>query len=205
MFFIEGLAEPTKVEDMSKLRSIASRVRAEAVKYKNGGKAGNQNCLFCTWSVELQCRGINMLPRPVYSPRDTIFNIDGSSFVTGTHRMSITSKKDVIEKALNAGSGSRFYAHVNWKGSSGGHEFILTCVGARVYVVDGQDGTVEEVTTDKKSAYFDNINYSNSYIRRTDTATLNQKILKYNDKKYIIPWDDVADVEFLKNELGQNA
>ena len=146
-----------------------------------------------------------MLPRPVYSPRDTIFNIDACNFIRGTHKLSVKDKQDVISKVLKAGSGSRFYTHVNWKGSSGGHEFILTNINDSVYVVDGQVGLVEEVRADKKSSYFDDVNYSNSFIRRTDTATLNESILKYNDKKYIVKWDDVADPEFLKNELGQDS
>ena len=42
---------------------------------------GNQNCLLCTWCAEAQFRNINILPRPVYSPRDIIFKYTNANIV----------------------------------------------------------------------------------------------------------------------------
>ena len=200
---ITALQETAKITSLDRLKEIVKSIKAEVDKYKKGGKAGNQNCMLCTWCVELQCRGRKDLPRPVYSPRDVIFDLEGYEFLTNKSKISIKNKQNVIDTVLKAGEGSRFYCHVNWQGSSGGHEFILTCIDNKVYIVDGQAGSVRELKVDKKDSYFDNINYNNSFLLRSDTSGLNNNILKYNDKEYITEWDDEEDPKFLENELGQ--
>ena len=185
------------------LKSVVKSIKSEVDKYKKNGKAGNQNCMLCTWCVELQCRGRKDLPRPVYSPRDVIFKLEGYEFLTNTTKIKIKNKQNVIDIVKKAGNWARFYTHINWKNSTGGHEFILTCLEDKVYIVDGQAGSVTELKADKKCSYFDDINYDNSYLVRSDTSGLNNNILKYNDKKYITEWDDEEDPKYLKDELGQ--
>jgi hypothetical protein len=79
----------------------------------------------------------------------------------------------------------------------------LTCIDDKAYIVDGQAGMVRELRVDKKDSYFDNINYNNSFLLRSDTSGLNNNILKYNDRKYLKEWDDVEDTRYLRDELGQ--
>jgi hypothetical protein len=201
--FYGVINESGKVTSIDQLKQIVEAIRAEVDKYKDGGKAGNQNCMLCTWCVELQCRGRKDLPRPVYSPRDVIFDLEGYEFLTNRSKLSIRNKQSVIDTVIKAGEGARFYCHVNWQGSQGGHEFILTCIDNKAYIVDGQAGMVRELRIDKKDSYFDNINYNNSFLLRSDTSGLNSNILKYNDKKYLKEWDDVEDTRYLKDELGQ--
>ena len=49
-------------------------------KYKKDqiNPVGNQNCLLCTWCFEARMRGLDVLPRPVYSPRDDVLDIPGN-------------------------------------------------------------------------------------------------------------------------------
>ena len=39
--------------------------------------------------------------------------------------MTINNKYDMIQKIKDSYQGSRFYTHVNWKNSTGGHEFMI--------------------------------------------------------------------------------
>ena len=83
------------VEDL-KYRNIIRDIKNEVKKYENGGPAGNQNCLLCTHSFELQCRGIQVLPRPIYSPRDPALGIEGCRIVKNAKKESFKSKKDFV-------------------------------------------------------------------------------------------------------------
>lgn len=166
-------------------------------KYASGGPSGNQNCQLCTWSMEAQFRGKNVLPRPVYSPRDIIFSMNGYDIVKNPVKESISNKDDVIRKILNGGDESRFYIHVNWKGSTGGHEFIVMNKSGQPYLVDGQAGLIQKIDSKKSSSYFDHVNYKNSYVVRMDDKELNSEILKYNSNKYITKWDWDKDIRYM--------
>lgn len=181
----------------SSAKSAASKIHAEVEKYKDGGPAGNQNCQLCTWSMEMQFRGENMLPRPVYSPRDVELSLNGYEVVKNPQKQSVKDKQDVENTVKEAGDGSRFYTHVNWKDSTGGHEFVTMNIGGDVYVVDGQAGTVSKFGSKEASHYFDNINYKNSFLVRMDDKEINRDILKYNDRKYLTEWDQKKDIQYM--------
>lgn len=178
-------------------RDKASRVHAEVEKYKKGGPAGNQNCQLCTWSMEMQFRGENMLPRPVYSPRDIELSLNGYEIVKNPIKIPIKGKDDITQKVLDAGDGARFYTHVNWRGSTGGHEFITMNIGGECYVVDGQAGIVSKIGSKAASQYFDSVNYKNSFVVRIDDKEINRDILKYNDRKYLTEWDHAKDIQYM--------
>lgn len=180
---------------INSLENIMVNINNEYEKYNEND--GNQNCMLCTWALEMQLRGNNdFLPRPVYSPRDIIFNINGYDFVKNASKISIEDKEDVINKVRKAKDGARFYCHVNWKGSNGGHEFLLLNINDEVYLADAQSNVLVKVEDDKE--YFDDINFSNSYIMRVDDKQINENILKYNDDDYIIEWNDKLDIPLLE-------
>lgn len=178
-------------------KAKAQRVFSEVQKYKNGGPAGNQNCQLCTWAMEMQFRGENVLPRPVYSPRDVELGLNGYDIVKNPKKESIKDKNDVLKRLKESGDGSRFYTHVKWAGGSGGHEFIVANFGGEPYVVDGQAGLVSKFGTKSAKEYFDKIDYASSFMVRMDDKEINRDILKYNDKKYITEWDQEKDIRYM--------
>ena len=182
-----------KIEES--LSDVASTISKEVQKYDDNGS--NQNCMLCTWATELQSRGIDFLPRPVYSPRDVIFTLNGYDIVKEPVKQSIESKEDVITQVTDAGDGARFYCHVNWADSNGGHEFILANTDGKIMIVDSQSNYINDITSD--SEYFEDINYENSFIVRLDNKEINNDILKYNDEEYITEWDDTLDGELLES------
>lgn len=186
-------------------RSIAKRIQLYT-ESKENDIVGNQNCLLCTWAFELSCRGISTNPRPVYSPRDVIFTIKGENIVKNSVKMSFTSKDDVSHIVKNAGKGARFYAHVNWNGSTGGHEFIILNHANRVYIVDPQSGYMDDINAKRSDSYFD-INYGNSYICRLDDKEINTDIIKYNNMKYLTKWNEDIDIPYMRahNMLDESA
>lgn len=179
-------------------QSVANDIRKRVVRDSSGGPAGNQNCQLCTWATEAQFRGESVLPRAVYSPRDVAFTLNGYDIVKDPVKESIQSKQDVERKVREAGDGSRFYTHVNWEESTGGHEFVVMNVKGKVVVVDSQAGLVSDITTSSGSEYFNHINYSNSFLVRMDNKELNSDILKYNDSKYTTQWDWDADIKYMR-------
>lgn len=179
-------------------QSKANLIFSETKKYSNGGPSGNQNCQLCTWSMECQLRGKDVTPRPVYSPRDVAFTMNGYDIVKNPVKTRFKSQDDVVSQIKQAGDGSRFYTHVNWKGSTGGHEFITTNIGGDVYVLDGQVGLLAKVGSKKAQSYFGDINFKKSFLVRMDDKELNEDILKYNDKKYTTKWDWKADIDYMK-------
>lgn len=187
-----------KAMSISEVSSTAKKIKDEVVKYKNGGPAGNQNCKMCTWAMEMQFRGKNVLPRPVYSPRDIEFTVNGYDIVKNPTKLSIKNKQDISNIVSKAGDGSRFYTHINFKDSVGGHEFIVANINNKVTVVDAQDGLVTPINSSKASVYTKDINYNNSFLVRMDNKEINKKVLAYNDHKYITKWDDEADIKYMK-------
>lgn len=163
--------------------------------YKDKKKpTGNQNCLLCTWCAEAQFRGINILPRPVYSPRDVIFKYTSCDIVKYHRKIYFKNKEELINKVLK---GERFYCHVNWRNSNSGHEFLLLNIDKEVYVMDAQDGLFTSINTNEGNFYFKDINYNNSFIVRTDNKILNKDILKFNDDKYILDFNEKEDIKYL--------
>lgn len=145
------------------IREKAKEVKAEVDKYKSTGQCGNQNCMLCTWAMECFFRGINELPRPVYSPRDIIFTIGGQAIVRNPTKIKFSSYNQAMQIIKDSGNGGRFYVHVNWKDSSGGHEFIAVNINQSIYVIDGQSGSVSNIESKSGKKYFEDINYSNSF------------------------------------------
>ena len=152
-----------------------------------------------TWCAEAQFRGIDVLPRPLYSPRDPALNIIGETIVKGPVRISIQNGYDgmlehLMEPTANV---ARFYCHVNWNNSTGGHEFIILKIGKQsFFIVDAQAGIVEPLSD--TGNYFNDINYANSFICRLDNRDFNKELFeKYNDPKSIVPWDGRLDIPYM--------
>lgn len=179
--------------NLKNAKNIATKIYNEVNKYRHK-KVGNQNCLLCTWTAEANFRNLTILPRPVHSPRDKIFSLNPLNIIKNPVKLSIANKEDIKQIIMKTRSDSRFYIHVNWRNSSGGHEFLLLKISNIIYVMDSQIGKVIEF--DKANKYFD-INYKNSFMCRLDGKELNTDILKYNNKKYFIEWDDDIDPKLL--------
>jgi hypothetical protein len=96
--FMELYEELSEINSDIDLESIVDIVAAEVEKYDENGS--NQNCLFSTWAVELQLRGENFLPRPVYSPRDPIFDIKGEELVVEPEVLKLAQKRMLKLKYL---------------------------------------------------------------------------------------------------------
>ena len=192
---VETADEQITVNDANR---IAALIRAQVLR-DSKPPTGNQNCQLCTWCAEAQFRGINVLPRPIYSPRDPALEIIGEGIVKNPQQNSIRDKNDVINQVTNAGGGARFYCHVNWNGSAGGHEFLLLNLEGSVHLMDAQQGFVSMISGTGAKSYFDNINYRNSYIARLDDHELNEELLReYNDPSKIIMWDPARDIPYMK-------
>ena len=155
---------------------------------------GNQNCLLCTWCAEAQFRNIDILPRPVYSPRDIIFKYVNANIVRYPRKIYFENRDELLKKVLR---GKRFYCHVNWENSSGGHEFLLLNIDNEVFIMDSQTGLFDSINCEEGNYYFDNINYKNSFIVRTDNKEINNKVLKYNDANFVLEFDEVEDLKYI--------
>ena len=162
---------------------------------------GNQNCLLCTWCAEAGFRGMNALPRPVYSPCDPIFEVIGENIVREPERIPLRGFDNLMEHLMDAQKPfARFYAHVNWIESKGGHEFLILKISANeCYVVDAQQGDVEPLTDVHK--YFVEINWDNSYICRLDNKNFNNRLFEImNDPKKTLSWDPKRDIPYMLRE-----
>ena len=180
------------------IRKAISAINAEYKKYDTVSRAGNQNCLLCTWCLEAQLRGYNVLPRPVFSPRDPIFTIDASSLINA-EKIGFRSLNELVRIIKESENYSRFYTHVNWNNSSGGHEFLLANIDGAVKVLDAQAGLYIDIESSKGHEYFDDINYQNSYIVKWSDGEIDmQKLYRYNNKAKIVRWNDAEDIAYLK-------
>jgi hypothetical protein len=183
---------------MMDIKSLALKISKEIKDKVNKDKkkpTGNQNCLLCTWCAEAQFRGINILPRPVYSPRDVIFKYIDCNIVKYHRKMYFKNKDELIKKVLK---GKRFYCHVNWKNSKGGHEFLILNIYKELYVMDPQDGLFVNIESKEGSYYFKDISYKNSFIVRTDNKEINKDMLEFNNNKYILEFNEKEDLKYLK-------
>ena len=192
-------------DDPLKWAENISKEISSQVKKDEKPPVGNQNCQLCSWCVEASFRGWIVMPRPVYSPRDPIFTVKGEDIVIGTKRERVTSFDDLDDLLRDAGrSLARWYCHVNWKDSKGGHEFIILKVTdtrntPQFFIVDAQIGKVERLSASHE--YFRDINWSTSYIARLDKYEFNRKLLeKMNNPSMIVPWDEKKDIAFMMRE-----
>lgn len=177
--FTDALFEEIEAEftlTAEELQEIADKIKAEVDAHEKDGPYGNQNCMLCTWAVELQIRGEEFLPRPVISEDDVIFEKGHYNFIKNGKEEKFDSVEELSTLIEN---GTRYYCHVNWAGSESGHEFMLINIDDTIYIVDGQAGKVVELSEDTE--YFTDINFENSYIVRVDDKELNQEILSLND------------------------
>lgn len=160
---------------------------------------GNQNCLLCTWCFEARMRGLDVLPRPVYSPRDDVLDIPGNQIVFGSHQIKLKNYTDLASEISGAGDGCRFYVHVNWKDSKGGHEFVIMRIGGKNFIIDPQQGKIEPLT--KSNAYVSDIDYDNSYIVQLSGKKFNRNLFdKWNDESTVLPWDPKKDIPYMLKE-----
>ena len=161
---------------------------------------GNQNCQLCTWCAEARYRGINALPRPIYSPRDPAFSIVGETIVANPVKQKIHNQRQVVETVRGAVD-SRWYVHVNWKDSTGGHEFLMINIKDYAYIMDAQAGMLKELDeTDSTNSYFRDINYANSYMVRLDTKKFNTELfMSTNDPSKVLPWKNSLDIPYMRD------
>lgn len=179
---------------------IAKRIKAQVEK-DSKEPTGNQNCLLCTWCAEIGFRGVNKNPRPVYSPCDPIFKVHGENIVRDPMKIIPRGYDNLLEHLADVSQPfARFYVHVNWKGSRGGHEFLLLkVVDAEYYIVDAQAGKVDKLSDTHK--YFTDINWENSYLCRLDNKNFNRKLFDtMNDPKMTLPWDPKRDIPYMLRE-----
>lgn len=188
---------------ISELRKIVKEIH-EKTEFDKEPVLGNQNCMLCTWCLEAQIRGINILPRGVYNPKDVIFNFEGCEIVKNPEKIKIHNKREVKTLLLKE-EGSRFYVHVNWAGSKGGHEFIIMNIANEIYVVDAQRELIATLDSKYGLYYFNGINYENSYLVRIDNKKLNRDIIRYNDDAYILRNEEsfFDKIKFIKNKKCQ--
>lgn len=190
---------------IEKAQSIASKIYAKVVTDEKGHEyEGNQNCMLCTWCSEAQFRGIDILPRPVYSPRDIIFKYTPYGIVKNARKTSFKNLDYFKKSVSKVGPNSRFYVHVKWQNCNGGHEFIVLNIGENIYVYDGQAGLVADINSKPGMRYFGKIDIPESFYVRMDDKELNKEYLKFNDDKYIIYWNEEIDIPYLENERKKN-
>ena len=82
-------------DDIKQLAQNISRKIKNKVEKDKRRPVGNQNCLLCTWCAEAQFRHVDVLPRPVYSPRDIIFKFANANIVKYPRKMYFNDKNEV--------------------------------------------------------------------------------------------------------------
>ena len=169
-----------KFANVPSIKAMIKRIYSKTKKEEKL-PTGNQNCLFCTWCVEAWFRGIDILPRAVYSPTDKIFDFEGYDIIKRPTKITIEDKDDIKKFVLAAGDRSRFYVHFKWKNGNGGHEFLLINIRDEIYLIDAQSNILEKITSPKVSSYFRDVDYEKSFIVRADDKEINTSMLKYND------------------------
>ena len=162
----------------------------------------NNNCLLCSWCAESWMRGYELLPRPVYSPRDPALEIFPEDVIDDTLKhVKLNGGFDKLISILKSVdvSFARWYCHVKWGDGHGGHEFLIVKTNNKFYVMDAQAGTIEPIT--KKCYYFKNIIWEQSYVCRIDDKRFNyEKFKEINDPKNTIPWNGTLDIPYMLKE-----
>lgn len=169
-----------KFANVPSIKTMIKRIYSKTKKEEKS-PTGNQNCLLCTWCVEAWFRGIDILPRAVYSPTDKIFDFEGYDIIKRPTKITIENKDDIKKFILAAGDRSRFYVHFKWKNGNGGHEFLLINIRDEIYLIDAQSNILEKITSPKVNSYFRDVDYEKSFIVRVDDKEINTSMLKYND------------------------
>ena len=161
---------------------------------------GNQNCQLCTWCAEAWYRNMQVLPRPVYSPRDPALEIKGETIVMNPIKKRFSSQREVVE-TVRGNIDSRWYVHVNWKDSAGGHEFLVVNIKDYAYIMDAQAGLLKEIDeTDSTNSYFRDINFDNSYMVRLDDKPFNTRLFnEMNDPAKVLPWKNALDIPYMRD------
>lgn len=161
---------------------------------------GNQNCLLCSWTAEANCRGEMILPRAVYSPRDPALDIKPEDIIDNCKRLSIRGFDNLLEHLQDAKDKfARWYCHVNWKDSKGGHEFLIIKVDKGKYaILDAQQGEVKPLTD--HDYHFRDINWDNSYICRIDNKRFNFTKFERINNATPTPWDPKKDIPYMLRE-----
>lgn len=161
---------------------------------------GNQNCLLCSWTAEANCRGEMILPRAVYSPRDPALDIKPEDIIDNCKRLSIRGFDNLLEHLQDAKDKfARWYCHVNWKDSKGGHEFLIIKVDEGKYaIMDAQQGEVKPLTD--HDYHFHDINWDNSYICRIDNKRFNFIKFERINNATPTPWDPKKDIPYMLRE-----
>ena len=73
-FVKESVNERNNVS-VKQIKGVIKKIRAKVDKDKKP-PTGNQNCMLCTWCAEAWFRGYDILPRPIYSPTDKVFDFE---------------------------------------------------------------------------------------------------------------------------------
>ena len=190
---------PSKSGVLQYIHKIAKSIHA---KYKADQKepTGNQNCLLCAWCAEASIRGGEYLPRPVYSPRDPALEIVPGDIVGGVtkknpgnfHDMLAHLRKDSIGQPF-----ARWYCHVKWGHSNGGHEFLIVKIDEDAFnIMDPQQGIVGPLTAD--DSYTKDVDWGGTYICRIDDKPFKyMKLDQINDPKKTLPWDPKKDIPYM--------
>ena len=190
---------PSKSGVLQYIHKIAKSIHA---KYKADQKepTGNQNCLLCAWCAEASIRGGEYLPRPVYSPRDPALEIVPGDIVGGVTKKNPGNFYDMLEHLRGDSIKqpfARWYCHVKWGHSNGGHEFLIVKIDEDAFnIMDPQQGVVRPLTAD--DSYMKNVDWEGTYICRIDDKPFKyMKLNQINDPKKTLPWDPKKDIPYM--------
>lgn len=186
--------ESWTLEDAKK---IAMRIHNKADADKHP-LISNQNCQLCTWCAEANFRGMDILPRPIHSPRDIALSQTGENIVKNPIKIEMENEDHLVSTIKDAGP-SRWYAHVMWKDSKGGHEFIYLNYEFEIYLMDAQQGILAQMNDPSVKGYIEGINWEESYIARMDNKELETEMLEsVNSMDKFIPWDPKVDIPYMR-------
>ena len=190
----EYMTDSWNLEDAKK---ICMRIHQKADADKHP-LLSNQNCQICTWCTEANFRGIDVLPRPIHSPRDPALEQTGEDIIINPARIPLLSIDNLVSTIKDAGT-SRWYCHVKWKDGNGGHEFVYLNYGFEIYLMDSQQGILAHMDDPSVKSYTDDIDWKESYIARMDNKELNTSLLeKYNSMDMFVQWDPKLDIPYMK-------
>lgn len=196
---LDSARGPIIKDIMDKAKEVARRIHE---KYEDDKKdpTGNQNCLLCSWCAEALLRDYNILPRPVYSPRDPALEITPEDMLKGSvEKMHFKNFGDMQKWYLDKHN-ARFYVHVKWKEGNGGHEFLLLNTNVP-HVLDAQQGLFSPVVDLKTfKEYFGDIDYNETFLCRIDNHELDiEKLKQINNESAIVAWDEEKDIQYMRD------
>ena len=190
---------PSKGGILEYIHKISKNIHA---KYKADQKepTGNQNCLLCAWCAEASIRGGEYLPRPVYSPRDPALEITPGDIVGGVTKKNPGNFYDMLEHLRGDSINqpfARWYCHVKWGHSNGGHEFLIVKIDEDAFnIMDPQQGVVRPLTAD--DSYMKNVDWEGTYFCRIDDKPFKyMEFDKINEPSKTLPWDPKKDIPYM--------